>query len=161
MQTVSSTLPQLNSSNYPGWKKLFAASLAVKGWSRHINHPSFDDYWNKEYTKSERLIQYERDLFKIYHLKLAIEKELEAIALLEKRFNSELPNWAESKAKEQRKWKEEEEKLIGTFISSIDSAIWTNVKSKKSAFAIWNALSAETNQKQAGNFCLCLVNILI
>lgn len=145
----------LGPHNYSWWKIQAETKIAIKGLSKHLTFETYNEYANASLTPTPRRVRYLRAELIILQKKLSIPEEDKEIQALQKEFN-ESSQWEQNQEKAELLWILEEEQLIGILRATIEPHFWTNLKTLKSAAAIWKQLKKETHQDEAGNLMALL-----
>lgn len=147
----------LGAHNYASWKIRLETTIAIKGLSKHLVHESYKEHALANLSPTPRRLRYLRSETLIFLKKLSKEEEDKEVAALQKEF-SEASLWEINEEKASALWTLEEEQLMGILRGSIETHFWTNLKTLKSAAAIWKQLKKETHQDEAGNLMALLCN---
>jgi hypothetical protein len=146
---------KLNLNNYNAWYPLFEAYVQSKGYKKHLDHDTFETWWNLTHIPTDREARFDRQ-YKIIKEKVLNNGETEAdrdqaYQDLEDKYKDVLQA-KQNKLTESLKWSEEEEKLRGMFTQSIESVLWPCFKEAKTTKEIIVCLKAETLHDKPGTF---------
>jgi hypothetical protein len=142
---------KLNQRNYHSWAENISSYAFLHGLSHNLKHKNHAEFFKSNHQPSDREIAFNNKLSILNKLHATDDDRLEAeIDKLEIRFNSDLAHWSNQKAQSLLLWKENELKLYGLFQSTIESTIWSAVKSLSTSKEIWRQLKVETLQNETG-----------
>jgi len=142
--------------NVVPWTKAFETYTAIKGLSSHLKYDNFASYFAIEHIPSEREILYNTQVEDIKNQELTQAQQTLEINKLNKLYPDTV-SWSAEKVKEQRAWKENQEKLFGILRATMEEQYWISIKDLDSVYKAWNQLKIETQQDQAGHFMANLI----
>jgi len=148
---------KLNVNNYNSWYPLFEALIQAKGYKKHLDHETFDKWWNLTHQTSEREARYDR-----LHNAIKNKKKNDGSDFTEEEYDVFFQDLEEKykdvlqtkifKSQERLKWLEEEDKLRGVFTQNVESSLWPSFKEAKTTKEILAALRNETLHDKPGTY---------
>ena len=143
--TASHRIIKLVPTGYSLYAKQLMVLIQTKGLEDHITYESFDDMYlarfpisNRELLLRKQLVAVKsKTLTKTY---LQENQDAEVLALEEKLAAAE-----EKKAKVEREWTIDEQKLKGLFLQTTDERYHYNISLCKSSAEIWKTLKKDSN----------------
>ena len=154
--TASQKIIKLVPTGYSRYAKQMMVLIQTKGLEDHITYDTFNDMFLARFPISNRelLLRKQLDAVKLKSLTktyLQENKDAEVLALEEK-----LAAADEKKAKVEREWTVDEQKLKGLFLQTTDERYHYNIALCKSSAEIWKLLKKDSNQEEPGTMLALL-----
>lgn len=160
MSNQNNVLQLLTPTNYHSWSQSMVVTFRQKGFSRFIEHATFQDWWDEDHEEEEQELRYHR---RVEEVRTSGRSDQEKDAEYEKidtLFHSDLGRWSASKAKAKVEHKKEEEMARGLIQSAVSEPFKLKLKDVRSAFDMWAILKRES-QANMKHVALLLVRQLV
>jgi transposase InsO family protein len=154
------TKQKLDGTNYHSWSGSIKIKLQAKGFTKFIEHKSFEDWFEKCIIKEELQKEFEVEekklLWQVEEAKKSTSskgKETQAaeydLREYRKQFHSERSRWESDKKKYRDEWMRDQEKCAGLIASKVSEGLKVKLENLK-PFEMWELLKKEANMDDGG-----------